>query len=98
MAGTGEEARGYRVVMSAHELLIEMATVVPHGHARRLLSRARRLAGVERADARESLETIELLMILEALAAEGGPLQSMAETLARRALYDDAHRHGLLEE
>lgn len=78
--------------MSAYELLIEVATVVPRGHARRLLTRARRVAGIDRADATQALETLELLMLLEALAAEGGALQTLAETIARRALYADTPR------
>ena len=75
---------------SAHGLLVEVATVVSHGRARHLLTRARRVAGLERHDSTQALETLELLMLLEALAAEGGELQMLAETLARRALYADA--------
>lgn len=69
--------------MSTEELLGEVASVVPHGHARRLVMRARRIAGI-RDD--ESLETRDLLIVLEAIASEGGPLQVLAESLAHRAL------------
>ena len=55
-----------RVVMTPQELLTEVASVVPHGHARRLITRARRVAGIGRT--REAdLEPLELLMILESI-------------------------------
>lgn len=75
--------------MTTDELLREFTSVVPHGHARRLIGRARRVAGLDGAGEVEVLETIELLMILEAIASEGGELQMLAEVLARRTLYDD---------
>lgn len=78
-----------RVVMTPQELLTEVASVVPHGHARRLITRARRVAGIGRT--REAdLEPLELLMILESIAAEGGELQTLAEVLARRTLHAEA--------
>lgn len=80
--------------MTTQELLFEFASVVPQGHARRLIGRARRLAGLDRASHAESLETIELLMILEVIASEGGELQMHAEVLARRTLYEDSERRG----
>jgi|GEM_PF-4322957 len=94
--GASDETRGVlrerTPRMTTHELLAEFASVVPHGHARRLIGRARRLAGLDRASHTESLETIELLMILEAIASEGGELQMHAEALARRTLSEDAAR------
>ena len=36
------------------------------------------------------LEPLELLMILESIAAEGGELQTLAEVLARRTLHAEA--------
>ena len=78
-----------RVVMTPQELLTEVASVVPHGRARRLITRARRVAGIGRTrDA--DLEPLELLMILESIAAEGGELQTLAEVLARRTLHAEA--------
>lgn len=86
-----DKAQGIRLTgfTTTHELLIEFASVVPHGQARRLIGRARRVAGLDHASQAESLETIQLLMILEAIASEGGDLQTRAEALARRTLYGD---------
>jgi len=68
--------------ITTDELLREIGLV--SSDARALLGRASRVAGVKRGQA---LEVSELLLLLEALASEGGPVQEIAETLARRALY-----------
>ncbi len=71
------------------EVLAEIGSVVPQGHARLLMTRARRVVGLRRGEPEASLETLDLLMILEAIASEGGELQQLAQALARRALADD---------
>ncbi len=76
--------------MTTQSLMAAMSSVVPHGRARRLVTRARRVAGIGRATSGESLETIEWLMILEAIASEGGDLQTLAEVLARQTLSEAA--------
>lgn len=75
--------------ISVHEIAAEMTSVVSAGHARRLLARARRVAGV---GPRQELATSEVLMVLESIASEGGRLQVLAEGLARRALTGDVAR------
>ena len=79
---------GTHRAMTTHGLLAAMSSVVPHGRARRLVTRARRVAGIGRTTSEESFETIEWLMILEAIASEGGELQMLAEVLAREALIE----------
>lgn len=79
---------GTHVAMTTHGLLAAMSSIVPHGRARRLVTRARRVAGIGRATSEESFETIEWLMILEAIASEGGELQMLAEVLARETLIE----------
>ena len=76
-------ADGLRVGVTARGLLAEVAAVVSPARAQRVVTRARRLAGVGED---EALERIEVLMLLESIAAEGGELQALAEGLARRAL------------
>ncbi len=73
-------------LMTAQDVLVELGSVVPLGHARLLMTRARRVVGLRRGPTDEALETLELLMILEAIASEGGDLQRLAQTLAHRAL------------
>ncbi len=73
--------------MTTDDLLREFRSVLPASDARALLRRASRVAGIRRGAQRGSaLETMELLLILEALGAEGGPVQRVAEQLARQAL------------
>jgi hypothetical protein len=74
--------------MTTQGLMAAMSSVVPHGRARRLVTRARRVAGIGRETSEESFATIEWLMILEAIASEGGELQMLAEILAREALVE----------
>ena len=50
------------------------------------MTRARRVVGLQLGSADESPETLELLMILEAIASEGGGLQRLAQALFRRAV------------
>ena len=79
-------------LMTGQELLTEVSSVVSLGRARRLISRAHRVAGVRRrtaSESREPLKPTELLLILESIAAEGGELQTRAELLARRTLYPE---------
>ena len=87
----GDETAGS---MSMQRLMMAMSSIVPHGRARHLVSRARRVAGIGRPTAEESLATIEWLMILEAIASEGGELQTLAEVLARETLSDVARGGG----
>lgn len=86
----GEDVQEAHVGMTTQGLMAAMSSVVPHGRARRLVTRARRVAGIGRTTNEESLETIEWLMILEAIASEGGELQMLAEVLARETLLDAA--------
>ena len=83
MSAGGDHARS---TMTTQELLRAIASVAPGVHARGVIGRARRVAGIGRPREIEALETIELLMLLEAIASEGGELQVLAEDLARRAL------------
>ncbi|MCK9494587.1 MAG: hypothetical protein M0R75_03690 [Dehalococcoidia bacterium] len=76
-------ADGRRAAVTARGLLAEVASVVSRRQAWRVVTRARRLAGVGED---EALGRIEVLMLLESIAAEGGVLQVLAERLARRTL------------
>lgn len=69
--------------MSTEDLLSALYSVTSPSDARALMSRARRVAGVPSG---KPLEMQELLMVCEALAAEGGVIQRIAETMAQRAL------------
>ena len=79
---------GSHGTMTTQGLMAAMSSVVPHGRARRLVTRARRVAGLGRATSEEAFETLEWLMILEAIASEGGDIQMLAEVLAREALLE----------
>lgn len=65
------------------DLLHEFAAVVSTSDARAIMRRALRVAGVKSG---ATLATGELLLVLEAMGAEGGPVQQMAEQLAQDAL------------
>ncbi len=69
--------------MTTDDLLREFAAILPAWEARALMRRAARLAGVRPGAA---LGTGELLMVLEAMGAEGGTVQRVAEHLAQEAL------------
>lgn len=65
------------------DVLRELGAVVASSEARAMLSRAARVARVHRD---VPLATSDLLVLLEALAAEGGVVQILAEDLAQEAL------------
>ena len=69
--------------MSTDDLLQQLNAVTSRSDARAMISRAARVAGVTTS---RPLEMRELLLVCEALAAEGGAIQQMAETIAMRAL------------
>ncbi|MCK9487348.1 MAG: hypothetical protein M0R73_11730 [Dehalococcoidia bacterium] len=69
--------------MTADELLRHVGAVTSASDARALLRRAARVAGVRRD---RPMATRDLLLVLEALGAEGGSVQLLAEQLARQAL------------
>ncbi|RLT43333.1 MAG: hypothetical protein DWI58_04300 [Chloroflexi bacterium] len=71
--------------LTTDDLLIELCGVTSRSDARAMISRAARIAGVPTG---RTLEMRELLMVCEALAAEGGVIQQMAEAVATRALRD----------
>ncbi|MBM3139800.1 MAG: hypothetical protein FJZ92_06170 [Chloroflexi bacterium] len=71
------------MVMSIDDLRAELRTVTSASDANTLLSRAARIAGVP---GNRPLELRELLLVCEALAAEGGLIQSIAESIATRTL------------
>ena len=60
-----------------------MGGLTSRSDARAMISRAARIAGVPTG---RPLQVRELLMVCEALAAEGGVIQQMAEAVATRAL------------
>ena len=69
--------------MSTNDLMQELNTVTSRSDARAMISRAARVAGVA---TDRPMEMRELLLVCEALAAEGGAIQQMAEAIAMRAL------------
>lgn len=71
------------VFMSTDQLQQELNAVTSRSDARAMISRAARVAGVS---TDRPLEVRELLLVCEALAAEGGAIQQLAETIAMRAL------------
>ncbi|MFA7249913.1 MAG: hypothetical protein WC273_09825 [Dehalococcoidia bacterium] len=69
--------------LTTDDLLAELGGVASRSDARAMISRAARVAGVPTG---RPLEMRELLMVCEALAAEGGAIQQTAEAVATRAL------------
>ena len=69
--------------ISTTDLLRELNGVTSDADARAMVSRASRMAGAP--DGPLHLE--ELLLMCEALAAEGGPVQRLAEEIAMRAVH-----------
>lgn len=65
------------------DLLRELTLVTSTSNARAMLGRASRVARVRRGP---DLAPGEMLVLLEALATEGGAIQTVAEDIARRAL------------
>ena len=70
-------------LVSASDLMHALFGVTSDADARAMVSRATRVSGV--ADDRP-LELRELLMMCDALCAEGGSIQQVAEEIAMRAL------------
>ena len=60
-----------------------LGTVATRGAAKAAVRRAARIVGVERD---QPLELSDLIRICSALAAEGGPIQQLAEEIAGDAL------------
>jgi hypothetical protein len=69
--------------LTLDQLAIEIGTVTSSSDARAVVNRASRIAAVP--DNRP-LETQELLRVCQALAAEGGMIQQVAEAIAIRSL------------
>ncbi len=69
--------------LTLEDVVVEISTVTSAGDAETLVERASRITGVARDGA---LEVRELLLVCEALSAEGGPVQRIAESIATRAL------------
>lgn len=65
------------------QLMIELGAVTSESDARAVVNRASRIAGTP--DNRP-LGVQELLRVCQALTAEGGMIQEVAETIATRAL------------
>ena len=68
--------------MSTGDLLRELNGVTSDADARAMVSRASRMVGASDGP----LDLRELLLMCEALAAEGGPIQQLAEEIAMRAI------------
>lgn len=69
--------------LTAEQLINEIGTVTSRSDARAVVNRAVRVANVP---TNRPLQMQELLLVCEALAAEGGLVQEIAEVLASRAL------------
>ncbi len=69
--------------MTADDLAGELAAVTSRSDARAVVNRAARVAGVP---GDRPLRVDELLRICEAVAAEGGLVQEIAELIASRSL------------
>lgn len=69
--------------LTIDELAAELGLVTSGSDARAVLNRASRVAGVPRDRA---LQHEELLRVCAALAAEGGMIQEIAESIAARAV------------
>ena len=69
--------------LTTEDLLREFGAVLSASDARALMRRAARVAGVRRGS---RMATGELLLVLEAMGAEGGLVQQLAEHLAQEAL------------
>ena len=75
---------------STDDVLQALHAVTTDSHARSLIARAARVAGVRRGS---RLDADQLLMLCSALAAEGGHIEQIAVALAQRAL-DEPTRGG----
>ncbi len=69
--------------LTLEDVTAELGTVTSASDARAVVSRASRIAG---APDNRPLEVQELLRVCQALAAEGGMIQQIAELIATRTL------------
>lgn len=69
--------------MTVDDLACELAAVTSVSDARAVINRAARVAGIP---SDRTLQVDELLRICEAVAAEGGLVQEIAELIASRSL------------
>ncbi|MSQ41780.1 MAG: hypothetical protein EXR65_01905 [Dehalococcoidia bacterium] len=69
--------------LTLDEIATAVGTVTSASDARAVVHRALQVAGVP---SHRALEVSELLLVCQALAAEGGPVQQIAELIAMRAL------------
>lgn len=70
-------------MLTIEELAAEIGVVTSGSDARAVLNRASRVAGVPQ---NRALQHEELLRVCAALAAEGGMIQEIAESIAARAV------------
>lgn len=70
-------------MLTLDQLALQLAGVTSTSDARAVVNRASRIAGVP--DNR-ALNEFELLKVCQALTAEGGVIQQVAESIATRAL------------
>ncbi|MBM4416252.1 MAG: hypothetical protein FJ035_08470 [Chloroflexi bacterium] len=74
------------LAITIDEVAAAMRAVTSASDARAIVNRASRIAGVP---SNHPLAVRKLLMVCEALTAEGGPVQQVAEVLAGHALRPD---------
>ena len=70
-------------VVTIEQLTAELRSVTSGSDARAVVNRASRVAGVPH---NRALDRMELLRVCEALAAEGGLIQEIAQLIAARTL------------
>ncbi len=70
-------------MLTLDQLMLELEAVTSESDARAVVNRASRIAG---APDHRPLAVQELLRVCQALTAEGGMIQQVAETIATRAL------------
>lgn len=69
--------------VTIEELTAQIRAVTSQSDARAVVNRASRVAGVQHG---RELDLRELLLVCSALAAEGGLIQEIADSIASRAL------------
>lgn len=72
--------------LTIDDLASELGAITSRSDARAILNRAARVAGVS---PHRAMDLRELMMVCQALAAEGGIVQQLAERIATRTLGDD---------
>jgi hypothetical protein len=72
--------------ITIEDLATELGAITSRSDARAILNRASRVAGVS---SHRPLDLRELLMVCQALAAEGGLVHELAERIASRTLGDE---------